>query len=192
MDLLNERILLADAIDSQAPLRHMEKTATVASFRTWRILQPTIAQDPAINSVRKRFYYPITAFYILLALCRFNGTERDSNPRYIAVHTISSRTPSASRASLRTKTTSENLINLIPIMSWQRACGFKSPHAPLLYFGAERDFLRFNRPHGSLVQARRIRFRPHPCGLFLASARRSRGFKSPHAPLLYFGGERGI
>jgi len=62
MDLLDERILLADAIDSQAPLRHMERTATVASFRTWRDLQPTIAQDPAINSVRKRFYYPITVF----------------------------------------------------------------------------------------------------------------------------------
>ena len=69
MDLINERILLADAIDSQAPLRHMEKTATVASFRTWRVLQSTIAQDPAINSVRKRFYYSITAFYILRPLC---------------------------------------------------------------------------------------------------------------------------
>jgi len=30
----------------------MEKTATVASFRTWRDLQLSIAQDPAINAVR--------------------------------------------------------------------------------------------------------------------------------------------
>ncbi len=40
----------------------MGSVATVASFRTWRDLQPAIAQDPAINSARKGLKSGINTF----------------------------------------------------------------------------------------------------------------------------------
>ncbi len=144
------------------------KALTVASFRTWRVSRPSIAQDPAINSNRNQHapylskmaereglsacggpgmvgifnivrlafgstHTPVTSpihglgppgrlrrsrFAVLQngRTLRFPTSqptasyekwrrERDSNPRYtINVHTISSRAPSAARASLRQST----------------------------------------------------------------------------------------
>ena len=46
---------LREALIARHPCGTWDGTATVASFRTWRGLQPSIAQDPAINAVRKFF-----------------------------------------------------------------------------------------------------------------------------------------
>ena len=145
------------------------KALTVASFRTWRVSRPSIAQDPAINSNRNQ-HAPYLSKMAERGIVRLRRTrygrylqyrasrlrlnahsgvrlrrtrygrylqyrasrlrlnahsgrtlrfpasqptasyekwrrERDSNPRYtINVHTISSRAPSATRASLRQST----------------------------------------------------------------------------------------
>jgi hypothetical protein len=91
--------------DSQVPPQHTSVIATAASFRTSRGSQPSVARDPAISIIRcqgtgdsgqKKIPDP----YSLFPVCW--RREGDSNPRYtfVGIHTISSRAPSAARASL--------------------------------------------------------------------------------------------
>ena len=56
----------------------MEKTATVASFRTWRVLQPSIAQDPAINAVRN-----VPGGYESLGKAIIHQTDTKSNQQKV-------------------------------------------------------------------------------------------------------------
>ena len=102
-------------------MRHMERAATAASFRTWRGLRPVALRKTQLSTPpAKRLMLcgpgggKRPAYRLLLKNGFFFGyflflqkeskwrRERDSNPRYRkAAQLISSQPPSTTRASLR-------------------------------------------------------------------------------------------